>query len=77
MPGARLRRKAPAIAAAGLAMAGALWASRLALGTDPGAGEAERAALPVPAGLAVFVAAAWIVGALRPAGIGRAWRERS
>ena len=75
-PDARLRRRAPAIAAASLAMAGALWAARLALG-EPGAGEFERAAALAglaAAGLAAFLLAARLFGAGSPGELARAWR---
>lgn len=77
-PDARLRRRAPAIAAASLVMAGALWAARPLLDAGAGAGELERlAALAAltAGGLAVFVAAAWLAGALRPGEIARTWRK--
>ena len=76
-PDARLRRRAPAIVAASLVMAGALWAVRLALDPGPGAGELDRAgalALLVAAGLGAFVLAAWLFGAARPGELARAWR---
>ncbi|MCY4003852.1 MAG: murein biosynthesis integral membrane protein MurJ [Rhodospirillales bacterium] len=75
-PDARLRRRAPAIAAASLAMAGALWAARLALGA-PGTSELERAAVLavlIAAGLATFVLAARLFGAAQPGELVRAWR---
>ena len=79
-PDARLRRRAPAIAAASLVMAAALWAARRSLDGGTGAWELERiatlAAL-VTCGLAVFAPAAWIAGALSPGEIVRAWRDRS
>ena len=76
-PDARLRRRAPAILAASLVMAGALWALRLALDVGPGAGELQRAgalALLVAAGLGAFALAARWLGAARPAELARAWR---
>ena len=75
-PDARLRRRAPAVAAASLVMAGALWAAREALGV-PGEGELDRAAalaVMAAAGLAAFVLAARLFGAGRPGDLARAWR---
>lgn len=79
-PDARLRRRAPAITAAALVMAGALWAARPLLDAGAGAGEFERiAALAalVACGIAVYVPAAWIAGALSPGEIAQAWRGRA
>ena len=78
-PDARLRRKAPAIAAASLAMAGVLWLVRLALGTGPAAGELARAGTAlvlVAAGLASYAALALAARIVRPGDLARAWGAR-
>ena len=78
-PDARLRRKAAAIAAASLAMAGVLWLVRLALGAGPAAGELARAGAAlvlVAAGLAAYAAIALAAGIVRPGDLVRAWGAR-
>ena len=79
-PDARLRRAVPGVIVLSVAMAGALWLSRFALGGEPADGELQRVATLgalLAIGFVCFAAIGLATRTVRLGDLARAWRSAS